>query len=165
MSGTPRVPSPMPRAERARLAHATYRSRLDARFWDRMDRSGGPDACWPWTSAIQSASPSSRGGYGYFYRYGRVVYAHRHALALSLGRALEPGEQALHACDNPPCCNPAHLFAGTHRDNMQDMAAKGRHVGTRGKRLPSHRRDCTERIVSPPQWRRRDLAKDMGRAA
>src|SRR6185312_561373 len=29
-------------------------------FWDRVDRSGGPDACWPWTGAI------NKSGYGSF---------------------------------------------------------------------------------------------------
>lgn len=42
-------------------------------------------------------------------------------------------EWVLHRCDNPPCCNPAHLFLGTPRDNAVDMIAKGRRADTRGE--------------------------------
>jgi hypothetical protein len=43
------------------------------------------------------------------------------------------GAWVLHRCDNPPCCNPAHLFLGDAAANVADMVAKGRHR-PRGRR-------------------------------
>jgi len=123
---------------------AFYKPRGSAedRFWSHVDRSGGPEACWPWTgNKIWSGYGQLReGGRG-----SRMVAAHRFALQLKLGRPLGPEEQARHVvCDNPPCCNPAHLEPGTNADNMADMVAHERQAaGDRnGSRLhpESHRR-------------------------
>lgn len=89
-----------------------------ARFWSKV-RRGEPDECWDWTDT------PDRGGYGRFkiggitYRAGRVAYL--------LGHGVDPFPLLVcHSCDRPPCSNPAHLFAGTDKDNLQDCKAKGR---------------------------------------
>lgn len=64
-------------------------------------------------------------GYGVIRIGSRQTQAHRLLMQIKQGDALE-GREVCHACDNPPCCNPAHLFIGTHRDNMVDMARKKR---------------------------------------
>ena len=100
---------------------------LAERFHPKVDRSGGPDACWPWLGA---SLPRGYGHLGERVARGRhrMVYAHRVAWELHHGRAVPQDTMVLHHCDNPPCCNPAHLFLGTQRDNMQDCARKGRQV-------------------------------------
>ena len=103
-----------------------YGTTPEERFWAKVDRSGGPDACWPWTGATQAK------GYGRVTVDQRNDGSHRVALSLKLGRPLGSGELACHTCDNPPCCNPRHLFAGSSVDNDRDKIAKGR--SNRGER-------------------------------
>lgn len=89
-----------------------------ARFWSHVT-VGDADACWPWTAARNEK------GYGVTGIPGRrTSKAHRVAYAVHHG---DPGNLCvLHRCDNPPCCNPAHLFLGTRADNNRDMIGKGR---------------------------------------
>lgn len=96
------------------------------RFWPKVDRSGGPEACWPWVGTKNSA------GYGRFCVSARRhprrpprVMAHRVAYRLCVGE-IPAGLFVCHACDNPPCCNPAHLWLGTNADNTADRDEKGR---------------------------------------
>jgi len=91
---------------------------LEERLWEKV-AIGGPDECWPWLASVD------RGGYGHLDDgTGRVCKAHRIAYALEHG---DPGElHVLHRCDTPRCRNPAHLFVGTHDENMRDRQEKGR---------------------------------------
>lgn len=99
-------------------------------FWARVDRSGGPDSCWVWKAARFANQ------YGSFHLNGRNVRAHRWLLGFLRGAPLEPDQFACHRCDNPPCCNPAHLFVGSARDNSRDMSVKGRSAGQRKTHCP-----------------------------
>lgn len=63
-------------------------------------------------------------GYGHIRHDGKVVPVHRLAFELANGRPARG--HVLHSCDTPICCNPAHLTEGTHLENMQDCARKGR---------------------------------------
>lgn len=114
------------RFDRVTVDDGAHSPDLATRFWSKVGRRE-PDACWPWLSKKRR-----RGGYGAFSLRGKSVAATHVALELS-GVALPEGAIVLHKCDNPPCCNPAHLVVGTSRDNMLDMVAKGRARPVRGE--------------------------------
>jgi hypothetical protein len=74
--------------------------------------------CWEWQAGRQ------RFGYGTIEIDGKKWTAHRLSWALHHGR--EPTLWILHHCDNPPCCNPDHLYEGTPADNHRDSVERGR---------------------------------------
>ena len=88
------------------------------RFWSKVIRQEN-DRCWEWQAG------KLVDGYGVFYVSKKSIKAHR--IAYLLHYRENPGTFCvLHTCDNPSCCNPAHLFLGTELDNVADRHAKRR---------------------------------------
>jgi len=115
-----RDPNPSASREKADMAQ---------RFWSKVNKDGPTmphmdTPCWVWTASTYSR------GYGKFLVDGRLRVASHVAVGMS-GITIPPGMEACHACDNPPCVNPAHIWIGTQADNVADMVRKGRHVGIR----------------------------------
>lgn len=91
----------------------------DVRFWSHVLK-GAAGECWAWRGRLNYS------GYGITGIGGRRnARAHRVAYELARGE-IPPGLVVCHRCDNPKCCNPAHLFLGTQADNNRDRHAKGR---------------------------------------
>jgi hypothetical protein len=129
-------------------------SELGERFWSKVDVCE-PDECWPWKAFRNPA------GYGAFRLDGKMQRAHRLVIGLRTG---DEGH-ALHACDWPPCCNPAHLSIGTNQDNTDQKVTRGRQAKgeeqgpsklTEGEVLEIRARYATGRVAH------RGLAEEYG---
>ena len=90
---------------------------VEQRLWARVDKDA-PSECWPFRKAASHEYGQLMDGY-------RPVLAHRLAYELTKG-SIPEGMVVRHTCDNPPCCNPAHLVVGTYADNSRDMTVRGR---------------------------------------
>lgn len=96
----------------------TRRTDVNHSFWSRLERNKAT-GCWEWQGGTTTF------GYGAV-GFGTKFYTtHRLAYQLCCGD-IPDGLFVLHKCDNPKCCHPAHLYAGTPRDNMIDVAKRGR---------------------------------------
>lgn len=87
----------------------------------------GADECWPWTRWCDED------GYGDICIGGGLSRrAHVVAWEVATGQTCPKGMVVMHTCDNPPCCNPAHLKLGTPTDNNRDRDSKGRSAHQKG---------------------------------
>ena len=92
------------------------------RFWAKTKKSVG---CWEWMASRDSSGYGTIGVGSRGDGTRRTLSAHRLSWRLHFG-SIPNGFHVLHHCDNPSCVNPAHLWLGTHRENVEDSRRKGR---------------------------------------
>lgn len=118
------------------MTTSKYTSEFVARFWSRVDKSQGKDACWIW------AAGRNADGYGSI-RIPAIGTRSAHRIAWELiNGELSAGQQVLHNCpngDNPSCVNPHHMFLGDPLANAHDRDSKGRRTPPKGEGHASHK--------------------------
>jgi len=127
-----------PRGENEALALAN-KQLWQHRFTSKIDATG--DGCHEWTGG------KTKGGYGMFNAMDRSVLAHRMVYRLA-GNGFH--DVVMHTCDNPSCCNLAHLRGGSYKDNTADMDAKGRRRPGRADHLRDRASHPRARAVFTP---------------
>lgn len=105
-----------------------YSESTISRFWAKVTKRQ-PEQCWPWKGGLGNK------GYGKIKLEGTRIDVQSHVMAFELAHgSLPDGKIVCHTCDWPPCCNPGHLWAGTHPENHADMMKKGRNRSGAHKR-------------------------------
>lgn len=147
----------------------TIKTPPEIRFWKKVKKLG-PNECWPWIGDRHARGygrfvphPKRRDAHG---KRPNPVLSHRLALIYS-GHEIPEGHEVCHHCDNPPCCNPRHLFTGTHGDNMRDCMKK-RRLNTQRGVATGHAKLTDEKVAEirrryvPFVVTARSLAKEYG---
>lgn len=122
----------------------------------------------------------NKAGYGFIdvtYDCKRIRYpilTHRLAWVLAHGQEIPDDRIICHRCNNPPCCNPEHLYLGTHQDNADDMEAAGTRrsghrspmKGVKGERHPASKYTDEQRMMAVQMKNKgmsfKDIAEKMG---
>ena len=102
----------------------------EQRFWAKVVKGVAPDDCWGWSGAKRKSD-----GYGAMKIDNKTRRSHVVSYEIHHG-PVPAGMLVCHRCDNPQCCNPRHLFLGSHKQNTQDMLVKGRHRTALGVASP-----------------------------
>jgi transcriptional regulator with XRE-family HTH domain len=119
---------------------------VEQRFWEKVDTAPGQGPkgdCWEWLAGGEK--------YGHFSIDHKVqMGAHVFSYRLHHGD-IPDGMEVCHKCDNPPCVNPFHLYAGTHKQNMALAAARGRGVGRKRIYPKKEKGEKARRIFVTPE--------------
>jgi hypothetical protein len=94
----------------------THKPFWETSFWEKVERRG-KNECWPWKAGTSN-------GYGEFGIKRRMTQAHRVAYFLTRWQ-MPKGREVMHLCHNKLCCNPRHLKAGTHKENVEASMKAG----------------------------------------
>lgn len=99
-----------------------------------LNRHKKVNGCWEWQGKL------NKDGYGSFQKTidgeKTEIRSHRRSYEIFKGEIPE-GMQVCHACDNPSCCNPDHLWIGTSKENTQDCIKKQRFFNGKKRAIAS----------------------------
>lgn len=139
---------------------------IEERFWEKVDRRSSSE-CWNWQAA------KNEHGYGIIGKGSRkdgVIRAHILSWEIANGCNLPTGMVICHQCDNRACVSPAHLRAGTQKENVHEAVARNRGLGKRGHKGTSNSQaklnnevvSLIRREFTPHKVTRRMLAQRFG---
>jgi len=134
-----------------RIYKKRSKEEVESSFLSRVEKT---ESCWLWLGSFDTF------GYGKLWVDGENITAHRYSYTLYKGE-IPIGLNIMHSCDNPRCCRPEHLSAGTQKQNIYDAIAKGRFTQKMNGGPPKdfcingHDLSDAKNIYMPPSGKRR----------